>query len=359
MKARIVTTILAMLAKTRQVQRLLLVMVQATLLGIMPAAAQSDRVVALVISVGDGVQRSDAIQAQLQLMGAETLRANEPSNAQLRSILMRFAREAANARATFVYLDVPAVSFEGRAFILPSKARLNRPTDLFTQAIPIQAFSRSAAQSEQGGAVALTVAPGPQPLLEGLSTVLRAPEAVPGASPVLVSGGDAFASILATFERAANSDEIEIGDMLRRMSVFDTVSVSDFPRNRIFLREPPQPRVEAEAVALPDEVVEPASDPAAENDGQESAGASGEEPSAAATSKPTESLEELELLEQSLSRAAKRKIQSELRQLDLYKGLVDGIFGPQTRDAITAFQTERSENATGLLTRRQLLDLSS
>lgn len=80
----------------------------------LPAAAQSDRLVALVVTVGNGTERADAIQAQLQLLGAETLRIDEPQNAELRSTLARFARETADSRSTFVYLDLPVVDFEGR-----------------------------------------------------------------------------------------------------------------------------------------------------------------------------------------------------------------------------------------------------
>ncbi|WP_319567756.1 peptidoglycan-binding domain-containing protein [Cohaesibacter marisflavi] len=358
MKARIVPMILAMA------------------IWAMPAAAQTDRVVALVVSVGGGAQRADDMQTQLQLMGAETLRAHDPNNAQLRSILMRFAREASSARATFIYLDVPAVNFEGRPFILPKGATLKRPTDLFTQAIPIQAFSRSAVQAEQGGAVVITIVPQDR-LLDGLSNVTNAPEAVLGASPVLISTPETFAPVLAAMEKSSEKSEVEIGTLLSDMLVKDGISISDLPRNRIFLRLPP--KAEPEPVALPVPVSEaidaPDSSDAQDTGGpkQDSALIAPSDPASqfqtsdsALTNKPAapaasaeESLEELELLEQTLSRAAKRTVQRALRNQQLYKGLVDGIFGPQTREAIEAFQKSRSEKQTGILTRRQLLDLSS
>ncbi|SFO84415.1 Putative peptidoglycan binding domain-containing protein [Cohaesibacter marisflavi] len=367
MKARIVPMILAMA------------------LWAMPAAAQTDRVVALVVSVGGGAQRADDMQTQLQLMGAETLRAHDPNNAQLRSILMRFAREASNARATFIYLDVPAVNFEGRPFILPKGATLKRPTDLFTQAIPIQAFSRSAVQAEQGGAVVITIVPQDR-LLDGLSNVTNAPEAVLGASPVLISTPETFAPVLAAMEKSSEKSEVEIGTLLSDMLVKDGISISDLPRNRIFLRLPP--KAEPEPVALPAPVSQTTNatessgtsgslntssvSPDSDNPKQDGLSADtanqSEQPQAsglsltAETTAPAasdETLEELELLEQTLSRAAKRTVQRALRNQQLYKGLVDGIFGPQTREAIEAFQKSRSEKQTGILTRRQLLDLSS
>ena len=340
MKARIVTTILAIA------------------LWAMPAAAQTDRVVALVISVGAGGQRADDIQTQLQLMGAETLRAHDPNNAQLRSILMRFAHEAASARATFIYLDVPAVNFEGRPFILPRGAKLNRPTDLFTQAIPIQAFSRSAAQAEQGGAVVITIVP-QEALLEGLSNVEKAPEAVPGASPIVVSKETAFGTILTAMQESAAGDEVEIGTLLRNMMNDDRITISDLPRNLIFLRLP----AKTEGTAQTDLSLEISPEPKSEQSGQAElkspieADNIAHDPVPAASS--GETLQKLERLEQTLSTEVKQTVQSKLREQQFYEGLVDGIFGPQTRNAIKAFQKSRSEDQTGILTRRQLQELSS
>ncbi|WP_339948173.1 peptidoglycan-binding domain-containing protein [uncultured Albimonas sp.] len=296
----------------------------------LPALAQSDRVVALVVSVGEGGARADAIQAQLQVIGAETLRAADPNNAELRSILKRFTGEAADSRAAFVYLDAPAVTFEGREFVTPAGAALNRATDLFTQAIPLQAFARAAAQAEQGGAVVAAIGRAPADLPAGLSPLETAPEPAAGSSPVLVAPygrSDAVVQVIAAVTR---DEVIEVGAMLRRMQAGEGVSLSASPATPIYLRSP---AVEETPVAL--QIAAP------------EAGADA----------PPETLEELELLEQSLSRAAKRAIQRELRDAGHYLGLVDGIFGPQTRGAISAFQEARTDEATGVLTRRQMLDL--
>ncbi|MEJ8472465.1 peptidoglycan-binding domain-containing protein [Roseibium algae] len=326
------------------------------ILGALPAAAQTDRIVALVITVGDGQTRADAIQAQLQLIGAETLRSDAPNNAELRSILTRFAREAANSRATFVYLDVPVVDFQGRSFVLPEGAVLDRSTDLFTQAIPIQAFSRSAAQAAQGGATVTTVVTPSQALPEGITVTQKAPDPIPTATPVLIATTKAFPNILAAFETALLKKEVEVSALLRRMTVHEGVTISDFPKRPIYLRETPQEEKKAEAapeaVVIPELQPEPAPQPEAD------VSAVPDTPEIAAK-EPSETLEELTLLEQSLSRAAKRSIQRKLRDLEFYKGLVDGIFGPQTRSAIKAFQSSRADNQSGVLTRRQLLDLST
>ena len=71
-----------------------------------PAAAQTDRFLALVVSGDGGTARADAVQDHLQTMGAETLRAVSPNNAQLRSILKRFGREAAGREMRGLILDL-------------------------------------------------------------------------------------------------------------------------------------------------------------------------------------------------------------------------------------------------------------
>ncbi|SFH79542.1 peptidoglycan-binding domain-containing protein [Albimonas pacifica] len=294
-----------------------------------PAWAQSDRVVALVVSVGDGGARADAIQAQLQVIGAETLRAADPNNAELRSILKRFTGEAAASRAAFVYLDAPAVTFEGREFVTPAGATLGRSTDLFTQGIPLLAFARAAAQAEQGGAVVAAVGRPPADLPAGVSALEGAPAPTPGSSPVLVAPYGRSDAVVQVISAVTRDEVIEVGAMLRRMQAGEGVSLSASPAAPIYLRAPAAEATEVAAIQV-------------------------EAPEADAS---PETLEELELLEQSLSRAAKRAIQRELRDKGLYQGLVDGIFGPQTRGAITAFQQARTEDATGVLTRRQMLDL--
>jgi hypothetical protein len=304
----------------------------------MPAAAQSDRVVALVISEGDGGRRADAIQTRFHLMGVETLRAESLNNAELRSILIRFSREAADSRVTFVFLDVPVVDFDGRSFVLPAKASLSLATDIFTQGIPIQGFSRSAAQAEQGGAVVAIVEPPPMPLPSGLSVTKKAPDPVVGTSPIMIADGAAFVPILTTLQKTARQDGGELGEMLRQMAKIASVTVSDFPKTPVYLSQPSQTKTPADAVVIPQAEKPPA---------------------VTSNRKNPETQEELTLLERSLSRAAKRAVQRKLRDLGLYDGLVDGVFGPQTRSAIEQFQASRSEDRTGVMTRRQLLELSS
>ena len=300
------------------------------------AAAQSDRVIALVVADEDGANRADAFQAQLQTMGAETLRAQSANSTELRSLLKRFAREATDSRATLVYIDIPIVTFEGRAFVLPTGSGLTKATDLFTRAIPLQAFARSSAQAAQGGAVVATVAATRDVLPTDLSLATTAPQPVAGSSPVLLAMPVAFGSVLEVFASAAELDKVELGALLNAMARADGATLSDVPPRPVFLKQPDVAEGSVEVTAVAPALAEP-DNPS--EDGQ--------------------TREELEVLEQSMSRSAKRSVQQNLRTRGYYRGLVDGKFGPQTRAAISAYQNSRSEEQTGILTRNQLLDLST
>lgn len=325
-------------------------------------SAKDDRVVALVVSVGQGEARADSIQAQLQAMGAETLRSIDPTNAELRSMVRRFADEAEDARATFVYIDMPAVTFEGREYVIPAGAALlsyqagtARATDIFTLAIPLLAFARTAAQAEQGGAVVLTVNKSLDALPQGISQVVQAPDTVAGASSILVVSDVNAAPVLQIFTTASQEESVEINAIFRQMDVHEGVSVSAFPQAPIFLKTPPELEgapasiIQVPTTSGPDLTQPPETSEVIEQ--------SDVAPPFQASVDP-ETLEALEILERAMSRSAKRAIQRRLRDLGHYKGLVDGIFGPQTRKAIAAFQTVRSEEQTGQLNRQQLIDLT-
>lgn len=310
-----------------------LICVAITLWATIGSAADADRTIALVLSSDAGADRADQIEAHLQSIGAETLRAEDPNTTEMRSILKRFARETADARSAVVYVDFPIVSFETRLFLLPDDATLDNPTDLFTNAIPIKAFARAAAQAEQGGAVLATTPPTDQSLPKGVDMTLDAPEPVPGSSPVLVVAADNFRDLEATLLRATNTETVELGRLLSDVVALGNASVSMLPERTAYLRQPPDHE---------------------QNNTQDNAD---ETAGVGAPTNETETEAELVFLEQSLSRSARRALQRELRSLGHYNGLLDGIFGPQTRAAIVAYQASRAEDETGLLTRRQLLDL--
>lgn len=302
-----------------------------------PAEIEDRSIIALVVSVGKGAPqdvsvdtlfRANTLQVHLQELGAQILRAIDPSDAELRSALKRLVSAGATTDVALVYLDMPIVDFEGRSYVLPADVTLNRATDVFTRAIPLSAFARAAATAGDGGAVFASVGAPLQRNLPGIERAKTAPEPILGASPVVLSPQNKAERMVAVFSGLGNEPTVELGSLLRQIVVDDAISISELPQRKIFLRRPVEAEPEPELIVPED----------AESD-------------AAAT------IEELVILEQRLSRSDKRAVQQGLRGQGLYNGFIDGLFGPQTRAAIVAFQTRVGAQTTGFLTAAQMNQL--
>ncbi|MEM6974609.1 MAG: peptidoglycan-binding domain-containing protein [Pseudomonadota bacterium] len=323
----------------------------------LPAAAQgagetqgieTARVVALVMSVGQGGARADAIQASLQVLGAQTLRAIDPNNAELRSLLRRFADAAADTDVAIVYIDAPVLSLEERRFVLPARTVLRRSSDLLTRALPLSAFARASAAAGSGGAVLVAVGAPAEALPAGVTITDSAPEALPGVSPVVLAARGQTDPLLSTLSSAARADTVELGALIAAMAAGDGVSASALPPVDVFLRRPAPPEAEAvEAEAAPI-IVAPV----------QAAVETGTGDGAVAPIEPApQDIETLAIIEASISRAAKRRLQLGLRDRGHYAGFIDGIFGAQTRAAIEAFQRAEGAPVTGYLTTQQISTL--
>ena len=304
------------------------------------AQAQDDlRIIALLVTAGAAPERADQMAESLTRIDAETLRVTDPSNAALRAQMRRFAKEAEQSDAAIVFIDMPMVSFEDRSFVLPTGAGLGRPTDLFTQAVPLRAFSRITALSERGGAVIVLGAPPSSPLPEGVAPTSTAQAAQPGLSEILFVPANQADPLLRAFDtQIGNPVRVDLAKVLPALARTPGATLSAPPPRPIVLKAPIQVNPQPYSVSA---VATPAPAPAQTAT-----------PAAAAPS-----VEELEILEKSLSPAIIRRLQRVLRKLGHYPGLIDGIAGKQTRSAITAFQAERSEKETGFLTPGQLSDL--
>ncbi|MEM9784094.1 MAG: peptidoglycan-binding domain-containing protein, partial [Pseudomonadota bacterium] len=177
-------------------------------------------------------------------------------------------------------------------------------------------------------------APGSE-LPEGVSIADRPPTARAGASPVVLAARGQTDPLLAVLSGAGRADTIELGALIEQMTAGDGVSASALPPAPVFLRRPApaEAEVEPEAPIIVAPVVGEAGDGAATD---------------------AEDIETLQLLENSISRSAKRRLQVGLQERGHYAGFIDGIFGGQTRAAIEAFQAQRGEPVTGYLTTEQI-----
>ncbi|WP_299963803.1 peptidoglycan-binding protein [uncultured Roseobacter sp.] len=291
------------------------------------SAQEAPRIVGMVVSSERQNIRTDRALQSLTSLDAEILQATAPTNAELRALMRRFAQEARQADAALVFLDIPAVSVEGRLFVLPEDTALSRASDIYTEAVPLRAFARMTALSARGGAVLLSVAEVGPSLPAGIARAEAAPPPRSGASEILVVPAPRAAQVLDVLARQAETAaRIDLRTLLERMAAVPGATLSAPPARPIVLRAP--------SVITPEPLPVVAPDP--------------EQPA-------TE--EELTLLEQSLSPPVKRDLQRALRAQGHYKGLIDGIIGVQTRAAIRGFQQTRAETETGLLTPRQLMEL--
>ncbi|SIT01410.1 Putative peptidoglycan binding domain-containing protein [Roseivivax lentus] len=293
------------------------------------------RIVSMVVTAESNDPDADAVVRSLDRLDAEILRVVASTDAELRAIMRRFAREASEADAAIVFLDLPTVEFDGRAFVLPEGAVLARATDLFTEGVPVRAFARLTALAAQGGAVIVSAGVAGDDLPAGITRAISAPAPVPGTSEILLGPSENISGFLGAFDTATSRAlRVDLASVLAAAAEHDPATLSARPAQPIVLKTPiivgpPHGAAPEPVAAAPEPVDEPATE------------------------------EELAFLEKSLSPAVKRDLQRALRGLGHYSGLIDGIIGAQSRLAITGFQADRDDETTGFLTPRQLRELLS
>jgi len=370
-------------------------------------------IVALIITSGEETPVSTSVTRTLESLDAQVLTANAPNASQMRSILKRFAAAALDVDVALVYYDGAVLNIGDREFVAPGDITLQRRSDLLTKAIPLSALARATALAGNGGAVLVRASEGGVALIDGITMVEAAPAARTGTSPILFAGASAAESLAEGLESmAASSDDISLSDALSGLSELAGVSISQLPSSAAMLRKLPAPEPTPEAVAstavetevepaeelaqettetteesLPqvgetspeadtaadvaatvealeadaqpeDVVADAAPETSVEDPATEEADAAAQALAESLAADSELSIDVLRAMQGSLSRAQKRSLQQNLRNLGYYRGLIDGIFGPQTARAISAYQESVGASVTGVLTPIQLETLS-
>ncbi len=393
------------------------IVISLTLSAVFSANAQEIRpinevtIVALIITSGEETPVSASVTHTLESLDAQVLTANAPNASQMRSILKRFSSAATDVDVALVYYDGAVLKIGDREFVAPGGITLRRRSDLLTKAIPLSALARATALAGNGGAVLVHSTGQGVDLIEGITLVEAAPSARTGTSPILFASSVAAMGLADGLESMAEaSGDISLTEALRGLSALEGVSISQLPTGTTMLRVLPAPEMAPTADTEPaasametTEVAdgEPASDvslpqvgaatpeadtaadvaaavetpePDALVDGGGEAMANSSETDMANATEATDnaaqsaaaalaadselSLDVLKAMQGSLSRGKKRTLQQHLRNLGYYRGLIDGIFGPQTERAISAYQESLGATVTGVLTPLQLEDLS-
>jgi len=290
-----------------------------------------------------------------------------------------------------------------REFVAPGGITLRRRSDLLTKAIPLSALARATALAGNGGAVLVHSTGQGVDLIEGITLVATAPTARTGTSPILFASSSAARGLADGLEKMAESDgDINLSEALRGLSEIDGVSISQLPTGDTMLRvlpapemaptatppavdpaattadaansEPSLPQVGADTPEAPtaadvaaaveanqqaDSMAEPMADTATTDMAPTDATDETTQAAEAALAADSElSIDVLRAMQGSLSRGQKRTLQLHLRNMGYYRGLIDGIFGPQTARAISAYQESLGATVTGVLTPIQLEALS-
>ncbi len=338
-------------------------------------------IVALVLTTANYNPSSDNIVSSLESLDAQILRVEAPNASEIRSILKRFSAAALDNDVALVFVDAPILKMGGREFLAPEGLNLRRRSDLLTQAIPVSAFARATTLAGNGGAVFVHSSDLGISLPPGIELMQIAPEERQGVSPVLVGQSGSSMTLANAFEQHAKRETMNLNSLLADLTGRIEFSVSYVPSRPLILSRT-TPVASAPLQTSPPPVAEPTVFPsiqtetpatqqpttqtdAAEADNTinlpqiqtppvtEEVAEVAVEPVDDSEIKPL-SLAMLEALQTGLSRNEKRDIQRGLRGLGFYSGLIDGIFGNQTKSSIESYQESIGAAVTGVLDVAQL-----
>jgi hypothetical protein len=279
---------------------------------------------------------ASVVSAALKRAGFEVTERRDASNAELGAAIADFgdaiAREPRGAAVA--YACGYAVEFDGRVFLLPASANLQRETDALTQGVVSRVLidAVTAADARAGLVLLDSVTPPGRAALR-LEKVV-APTALGGTGFVATNStatppdgpSPLAAAVVAGLAPAQVDARALLGDLrdeLQLQAAPGVTSVVYLPAGPAWLRGAPPPP--------PEPAAPPAPVP---------------QPEASAATPPGQPVE--------LSEADRRRAQLALQRLGYYDGKVDGIFGADTLAAIRRFQHELKSNMTGRLTNDQL-----
>lgn len=257
------------------------------------------------------------IASALEETGFAVTLASDNSHGQLSAALMQFRGDLQRSQSpgAVIYYCGFGTMYDGRSFVLPASARMDRLTDAVSEGLAARVFGGLPGTALLLYDIAPLRAEDDNGMLlfdlradRNLSSVFAASQQ--GATPV----ADAFA---VAARRAAPA--LGTADLIAALDA----SVDPSARRLVVMSRG------AEAAQLTSVVAQPE----------------------IAASEPVLPMDETaaQVQESDLSRADRRIIQLSLLHLGYYQGEIDGVFGPQTRAAIGRFQAESGERNTGSL----------
>lgn len=343
-----------------------------------------------------GLAEARALAAGFEALDFDVRLVEDASDASARAALRAFAPMAADADFAIIVAVGHSAAGRGGSFFLPANAELRRSSDLLTRGVAATALAQIVAQANVGAVFMLTGAAETPATLQGVGAHPAYP--TPPAEDVVVVfsgstripvsqlGGVARAAArrLATALSAETPPTLaalieaaaaESRGLVVGAAVYDFAPPPSAPEASAEpetneLSEPTAPVAETETETAAE--TEPLGEPeqAAGVDQETVAGGSGDAtedaysaldggaPQAGAGDEEAGArevdIEELLRIERLLGPAQVRGLQRALAEDGHYAGRVDGVIGPVTRAAISAFQAARGEDETGYLTLDQI-----
>ncbi len=273
------------------------------------------------------------------------------------------ALAAAPGATAFIYICAYATAFNDRAFLLPTSASLARPADVLTQGVLAKSLIGMLARGGARSAILIfDIVPAPgAPAALGLDAAMQGnlpdglgsiavSQATPPETPTPLA-----ASLVANLKPTTVQAVPLLGVLQQQLAANKalTIAAIHLPETQFYVVGGPPPPPSAPN-PTPRQTPPPAQTVPT---GQAEASAQAVPPSAAAgpsaaattSAPPGAPLPD----EAEMTDADRRRAQTALARLGYYDGLVDGVFGPDTRAAIRRYQHELGAAMTGRLTAEQ------
>jgi Putative peptidoglycan binding domain/Caspase domain len=288
------------------------------------------------------LQSAHAVAAALRGLGFDVVEREDVSSGGIDAAIGDFARRlsAAPGAAAVVYSCGYATAFNDRPFVLPVSARITRPADVLTQGVLAKALIDVLARGGAGpSVVAIDAVPMPDAPAALHFDVLpqgNLPDALGLIVAAQAKPPDVPTPLAAALVAGLKGPEVCVASLLaavqRQIGANRAVTLAA-------LRPPVAPGYLAGAPPPPPPPPPP-SPPAP---------AAPAAPAAAATAPPAAAI----AADEEMTDADRRRVQTALVRLGYYDGMVDGIFGPDSRAAIRRYQHELGADMTGRLTAAQ------
>ncbi len=285
-----------------------------------------------------GCARSaNAVAAALRGAGFNVTERQDASTGGLDAGISEFSQHLAEGKgAAFIYVCAYATDFNNRTFLLPTTARIARPTDALTQGVMAKSMLATVSRDPATvGVVVFDLVPSPEgpPRIDvDALGALAVPEGIGIIAVTETTLGDSPTPLAAALVTGLKDPVVRTDTLLANIRA----RLTDAKVGTVAFHAPVQPAMLVGS-APPPEPPRPVAAPV-------SAPTSSPVAVVPATIMPDEA---------QMTEVDRRKVQGALVRLGYYAHAIDGQFGAETRAAIRRFQHEIGGEVTGRLTGAQ------